>query len=256
MYSNSGLEYTANFYPNDTTMKNKLFKTSITTLMLFFTLAGFSQGNSANILLDAFYSKIKSQKNPQIIDARGADEFALNHIEDAVNFNLKSEDYEKHVAALNPSKPVFIYSIAAYRSGLLSTDLAKRGFSEVYILEGGIASWIGGGKPFYSNLKSKLSIAEYKKIVADNQYVLVDIGSKYCATCKTVKPILENLRTQYGEKLKIVQIELEESPQVIADLKTVKVFPTLILYQNGKIVFQKDGLGDLKNDVDVALASK
>jgi rhodanese-related sulfurtransferase len=239
-------------------MKNKIFKSGITTLILLFTLTGFSQdkGASSIVLLDAFYSKIKAQKNPQIIDARGPEEFALNHIEGALNFNLKSENYEKAVAALNPSQPVFIYSIAAYRSGLLSTELIKKGFSEVYILDGGIAAWIGGGKSFYTNLKSKLTLPEYKKIIADNEYVLVDIGSKYCATCKTVKPILENLRTQYGEKLKIVQIELEESPQVIADLKTVKVFPTLILYQKGKIVFKKDGLGDLKNDVDVALALK
>ena len=239
-------------------MTNKIFKSSFTVLFFLFATSGFSQDRSSSsiVLLDAFYAKIKSQKNPQIIDARGADEFALNHIDRAVNFNLKSEDYEKQVAILNPAQPVFIYSIAAYRSGLLSTELIKRGFSEVCILEGGIASWIGGGKPFYTNLKSKLTLPEYKKIIADNTYVLVDIGSKYCATCRTVKPILENLRTQYGEKLKIVQIELEESPQVIADLKTVKVFPTLILYQNGEIVFKKDGLGDLQNDVDVALASK
>jgi rhodanese-related sulfurtransferase len=235
-------------------MKNRNFKFSLTAIVFLITIAVFSQGQSANILLDAFYSKIKNQKNPQIIDARGPDEFALNHIEGAVNFNTKSEDYEKQTAALNPSAPVFIYSIAAYRSGLLATDLSKKGFSEVYILEGGIASWIGGGKPFYSNLKSKLSLAEYKKILAGNEYVLVDIGSKYCATCKTVKPILESIRTQYGEKLRIIEIELEESPQVIADLKNVKVFPTLILYQKGKIIFKKDGLGDLKNDVDLALA--
>ncbi|KAF2516981.1 rhodanese-like domain-containing protein [Flavobacterium foetidum] len=237
-------------------MKKSKLKFSLTAVVFIFTIAVFSQGQSANLLLDAFYTKVKSQKQPQIIDARGPEEFALNHIEGALNFNLKSDDYEKHVANLNPSKPVFIYSIAAYRSGLLATDLGKRGFTEVYILEGGLASWIGGGKPFYSNLKSKLSLAAYKKILAENQYVLVDIGSKYCATCKTVKPILESLRSQYGEKLKIIEIELEESPQVIADLKNVKVFPTLILYQNSNIVFKKDGLGDLKNDVDVALASK
>ncbi|MFD1602392.1 thioredoxin domain-containing protein [Flavobacterium artemisiae] len=237
-------------------MKNVKFKFRLTAIVYLITIAVFSQGQSANVLLDAFYSKIKSQKNPQIIDARGSDEFALNHIKGAVNFNLKSEDFEKQVTALNPAKPVFIYSIAAYRSGLLATELAKRNFSEIYILEGGIASWIGGGKPFYSNLKSKLSLAEYKKILSENQYVLVDIGSKYCATCKTVKPILESLRTKYGEKLKIIEIELEESPQVIADLKNVKVFPTLIFYQNGKIIFKKDGLGDLKNDVDTALASR
>lgn len=237
-------------------MKKLKLKFSLTAIVFLITIAVSSQGQSANILLDAFYTKIKSQKKPQIVDARGPEEFALNHIEGAVNFNTKSEDYEKQVTALNPSQPVFIYSIAAYRSGLLSTDLSKRGFSEVYILEGGIASWIGGGKPFYSNLKSKLSLAEYKKILSENQYVLVDFGSKYCASCKAVKPILESLRSQYGEKLKIIEIELEESPQVIADLKNVKVFPTLIFYQNGKIIFKKDGLGDLKNDVDIALASK
>lgn len=235
-------------------MKNQILKTSLAAIAFFWAVAAFSQGQSANVLLDAFYSKIKTQKSPQIIDARSPDEFALNHIEGALNFNTKSEDFEKQVADLDPKKPVFIYSIAAYRSGLLSTELSKRGFSEIYILEGGIANWIGGGKPFYSNLKSKLSLAEFNRIIAENKTVLVDIGSKYCATCKTVKPILESLRTQYGEKLKIIEIELEESPQVIADLKNVKVFPTLIFYQNGKIIFKKDGLGDLKNDVDVALA--
>jgi thiol-disulfide isomerase/thioredoxin len=101
-----------------------------------------------------------------------------------------------------------------------------------------------------------LTLAEYNKVIADNKTVLVDIGSKYCGACKKVKPVLETIKAQYGENLKIVEIELETSPQVIADLKTVKVFPTLILYQNGKIVFKKDGLGDLKNDVDLALASK
>ncbi len=64
------------------------------------------------------------------------------------------------------------------------------------------------------------------------------------------------IKAQYGSNLKIVEIELEDNPQVIADLKTIKVFPTLILYQNGKIILKKEGFDDLKNEVDVALASK
>ena len=138
----------------------------------------------------------------------------------------------------------------------MAKELLKNGFAEVHDLEGGIAAWIGGQKPFYTNLKSKLSLAEYKKIIADNNTVLVDIGSRYCGACKKVKPILETIRTQYGANLKIIEIDLEESPQVIADLKTIKVFPTLILYQKGKIAFKKDGLTDLKKDVDLALALK
>ncbi|MCV9926058.1 thioredoxin domain-containing protein [Flavobacterium sp. LS1R49] len=236
-------------------MKNKIFKNSITAVILFFTIVSFPQDKSSSIItLDLFYTKIKSQKNPQIIDARGPEEFALNHINGAVNFNLESKNYAKSVAALDKSKPVFIYSIGAGRSVWLANELLKNGFKEAYSLEGGIANWIGNGKPFYANSKSKLSIAEYNKIIADNNSVLVDIGSQYCAPCKKVKPILETIKAQYGDNLKIVEIDLEDNPQVIADLKTIKVFPTLILYQKGKIVFKKEGLGDLKKDVDGALA--
>lgn len=238
-------------------MKNKIFKNSIATAILLFTVAGFSQNKSSNtVSLDVFYSKIQSEKKPQIIDATGPEEFALNHINGAVNFNLESKDYAAQVAKLDKSKPVFTYSIGAGRSVWLADDLLKKGFKEAYSLEGGIANWIGNGKPFYANSKSKLTLAEYKKIIAENKDVLVDIGSIYCGACKKVKPVLETIKAQYGSNLKIVDIDLEDSPQVIADLKTVKVFPTLILYKDGKIVFKKEGLGDLKNDVDVALAVK
>lgn len=237
-------------------MKNKIFKNSLTAIVFLFTIAGFAQDkNPFTLQIEDFYAKIKEQQNPQIIDARSVDEFAINHINGAVNFNLETKDYTtKYVAKLDKSKPVFIYSIGAYRSGLLAKELLKNGFSEVHDLQGGIAAWIGVGKPFYSNTKSKFTLAEYNKIIADNNTVLVDIGSQYCGACKKVKPVLETIRAEHGSHLKIVEIDLEDNPQVIADLKTVKVFPTLILYQKGKIVFKKDGAADLKKDIDLALA--
>jgi thiol-disulfide isomerase/thioredoxin/rhodanese-related sulfurtransferase len=238
-------------------MKNKVLKNSITAIAFLFTIAVFSQNKSGNTVnLDSFYTKIQSQKNPQIIDARGPEEFALNHIIGAVNFNLESKDYAKRIAALDKSKPVFTYSIGAGRSVWLADDLLKKGFKEVYSLEGGIANWIGGGKPYFTNSKSKLTLAEYNKIITENSTVLVDIGSIYCGACKKVKPVLETIKTQYGKNLKIVEIDLEDNTQIIADLKTIKVFPTLILYQNGKIILKKEGFENLKNEVDVALASK
>ncbi|MGQ7946575.1 thioredoxin domain-containing protein [Flavobacterium sp. WC2509] len=233
----------------------KILKNSIKAFVFLFTIAGFAQNqNTFTLPIDSFYAKVKEQKNPQIIDARSSDEFAINHINGSVNFNLETKNYAEYVARLDKSKPVFIYSIASGRSGQLAKELLKNGFSQVNDLQGGIAAWIGAGKPFYSNSKSKLTLAEYKKIIAENNTVLVDIGSQYCGACKKVKPVLETIRADYGTNLKIVEIDLEDNPQIIADLKTVKVFPTLILYKNNKIVFKKDGSADLKKDVDVALA--
>lgn len=231
----------------------RTFKNSISAIVLLFTIAGFTQ-NQITLELDAFYSKIKTEKNPQLIDARSPEEFAINHLNGAVNFNLETKNYAEYVNRLDKSRPVFIYSIGAGRSNLLAKELLKNGFTEVHDLQGGIAAWIGGGKSFYSNTKSKLSLAAYKKVIAENNNVLVDIGSRYCGACKKVKPVLETIKAEHETHLKIVEIDLEDNPQVIADLKTVKVFPTLILYQNGKIVFKKDGAADLKKELDEALS--
>jgi rhodanese-related sulfurtransferase len=231
----------------------RTFKNSISAIVLLFTIAGFTQ-NQITLELDAFYSKIKAEKNPQLIDARSPEEFAINHLNGAVNFNLETKNYAEYVNRLDKSRPVFIYSIGAGRSNLLAKELLKNGFTEVHDLQGGIAAWIGGGKSFYSNTKSKLSLTAYKKVIAENNNVLVDIGSRYCGACKKVKPVLETIKAEHGTHLKIVEIDLEDNPQVIADLKTVKVFPTLILYQNGKIVFKKDGAADLKKELDEALS--
>ena len=168
-------------------MKNNRIKNSISALILLFTVVSFSQNKSSNtVSLDVFYSKIQAEKKPQIIDARGPEEFALNHINGAVNFNLESKDYAAQVAKLDKSKPVFTYSIGAGRSVWLADELLKNGFKETYSLEGGIANWIGNGKPFYSNSKSKLTLTEYNKIIANNKTVLVDIGSKYCGALSLI----------------------------------------------------------------------
>lgn len=233
-------------------MKKIVLRNALVTLVLLLSFAAFAQ-NQVTLPLEAFYVKVKNQKKPQLIDARSPEEFAQNHIEGALNFNQDTEKYPQFVADLDKKQPVFIYSIGAGRSVVLANSLLQKGFSEVYTLEGGIAAWIGGGKAFYSNLKSKLSLAEYKKIIADSNTILVDIGSRFCGACQKVKPILETLRTQYGPNLKIIEIDLEESPQVIADLKEVKVFPTLLLYRNGKIILKKEGANDLKANVDLAL---
>lgn len=109
-------------------MKNKI---QITTLILLFTIVGFSQNKSSNtVSLDVYYSKIQAEKNPQIIDARGPEEFALNHINGAVNFNLESKDYDQQVAKLDKSRPVFTYSIGAGRSVWLADDLLKKGLKK------------------------------------------------------------------------------------------------------------------------------
>lgn len=235
-------------------MKKQL--TFILVLIGFVSVA-VAQTNKPEGLLpvNQFASQLKAQAKPQLIDARSAEEFALNHIPEAVNVSLQTEGYETLVKGLSPTKPVFIYSIANGRSVAMADDLRKKGFTDVYVLDNGIGAWTGAGYSLFTTAKKGLTLSEYNRIIASNKTVLVDIGSNYCGACKKVKPILETLRKEHGDALTIVELELEESPALIAALKTVTSFPYLIVYKQGEIVLKRAGLIDLKVALDAQLVA-
>lgn len=228
---------------------------SFAFLLACFTTTSLAQETPKLTSLEEFSTKLSQQAKPQIIDARSAEEFALNHLHGAVNFTLQSENYEALVNKLDASQPVFVYSIQNGRSSVLSKDLRSRGFKEVYELEKGIGNWVGSGKPIFTTAKKELSPSDYHEILLTNEVVLVDIGSKFCGACKKVKPILETLRQEKGNALKIVELDLEESPELIASLKNVMAFPFLILYKQGQIVWKRAGIKDLKSEIDNAIAT-
>lgn len=237
------------------TMRKKLVISISCLLIVAIVTAQSSTGNTSFTLsLDSFSAKISRQTSPQIIDARSAEEFALNHINGAVNLNVQTPGYEKLLQGFDQRQPVFVYSIATGRSGQLAKELRSKGFAEVYDLKGGIANWIGGGKPYYTSVKNSVTLEEFRIILANNKLVLADIGSRYCGACKKVKPVLDSLHQEYGAELKIVEIDLEASPQLIAELETVDAFPYLVLYRGGQTTFRRSGLVDLKRNIDEAIA--
>lgn len=231
----------------------KTLKFIVLSLVLSTTVLAQKSDTETNNLVSVaiFASKIQQQAKPQIIDARSAEEFTQNHINGAINLIPQDASF---IEKLNPSQPVFVYSIANGRSVVFAKDLASKGFKEVYVLDGGIGAWVGQGKTVFTTAKKGLTLNDFNNILASNKLVLVDVGSRYCGSCKKVKPVLETLRKEHGDALKIVEIDLEESPQLIASLKKVTSFPYLILYKQGKVTFEKSGIAELKGVLDTALA--
>ena len=62
--------------------------------------------------------------------------------------------------------------------------------------------------------------------------VLVDFWAEWCGPCKAVGPILEELAGEYGDKLTIAKVNIDENPGVPNDY-AVRGIPTLILFKNG-----------------------
>lgn len=63
--------------------------------------------------------------------------------------------------------------------------------------------------------------------------VLVDFWAPWCGPCKTIAPVVEDLANQYGDKIKVVKVNVDHNKEA-AMRYNVRGIPNLILFKNGE----------------------
>jgi len=71
--------------------------------------------------------------------------------------------------------------------------------------------------------------------------VMLEFYSKTCGPCKMLGFILKDLDKTYGDRLKIIQIDFEANPELVAEHK-IEGYPTMILFKDGEELSRKAGL--------------
>ncbi len=85
--------------------------------------------------------------------------------------------------------------------------------------------------------------------------VVVDFWAEWCGPCRMIGPALEELSEQYGGRVKVAKVNVDENPDVAAKLG-VRGIPALFLFKDGQVVSNKVGAAPkaaLQSWIDSAL---
>jgi thioredoxin 1 len=80
-----------------------------------------------------------------------------------------------------------------------------------------------------------------KDLIGSDTLTLIDFSAEWCGPCKMQAPILHDLKTKVGEKVRILKIDVDRNPDA-ANTYQVRGVPTLILFRNGQVLWRQSGV--------------
>jgi thioredoxin 1 len=76
-----------------------------------------------------------------------------------------------------------------------------------------------------------------EEVLKSDKPVLVDFWAEWCAPCRIIAPILEEIATEYSDKLKVGKVDVDNNPKVSMNYG-IRSIPTLLIFKEGKAVDQ------------------
>jgi thioredoxin 1 len=77
--------------------------------------------------------------------------------------------------------------------------------------------------------------ANFDEVLRNHPLVLVDFWAEWCAPCRMIAPILEELAQEYEGKLLVAKLDVDENPKTAMRYRVMSI-PTVILFKNGQPV--------------------
>lgn len=79
------------------------------------------------------------------------------------------------------------------------------------------------------------------EILSDRGLVVVECSASWCGPCKVMRPLIDRLSQEYGDRLQVVTLDVEENKAFVKKVQ-LRSIPAVLIFQDGKLVENIVGL--------------
>lgn len=80
----------------------------------------------------------------------------------------------------------------------------------------------------------------FNNVIQSDQLTLVDFYATWCQPCRMMHPVLEQLKEELGESIRIIKVDVDKYDDTAAQ-HHIQSVPTLMLFRNGEALWRQSG---------------
>ncbi|MCX6303377.1 MAG: thioredoxin [Bacteroidetes bacterium] len=81
----------------------------------------------------------------------------------------------------------------------------------------------------------------FDSIINDTRPVIVDFHALWCSPCKVQSPILSEIASEFGERVRVIKIDVDQNTG-LASKYHIQGVPTVILFKTGEVMWRQSGV--------------
>lgn len=91
---------------------------------------------------------------------------------------------------------------------------------------------------------------KFEELIKSPTPVLVDFTAQWCGPCKAMKPVLEEVKKQLGDRVRIIKIDVDKFGE-LAERYRIQSVPTFILFKNGNKLWRQSGIMHAQHLIEI-----